>query len=188
VRQRTQSGPRDAEDATTKIGVGERQHGIDRGQAGTQAEHIAGDGIERARPPGIGDVGRMLEQRRRSTRRRRRRPVPEREHHVVGDQVSAALEPHPPTVGGGIDRGGECPDMPQLGCRRLGRGLAETGGEVATVGRPGSEPQRRNRPVVEARPAKEVPGVVGECAHAARRHVQPVPRIGRRVGEPTAEL
>ena len=95
--------------------------------------------------------------------------------------ASAASDPPPSSVTpdglarrrGRVDRGHPRPAMLERHRRPVAR-LGEQRAEVAPVRRPVGEPV-----LGHARPAPEVVGVLDQAAHRDRRHVEPVPRIGR---------
>jgi hypothetical protein len=147
--------------------------------ARAQLRHVRG-------APGIADEGGRATQRVRCPVDRRAavsdrqhrgidgsdRPVVERETEPLADRAQIGrpradvLDPHPGALPAGVvEHVGEVPRVVQPRREAAGRELA------------------RHMPV---QPAHEVRGVVGPGAHAARGDVEPVPRVGGRIRQPSA--
>lgn len=164
--------------------LGEPQGDVDRRQAGAEEQDVvAGQRLERARRPGVGQIaGRVARPRAGGKRKVRRRGRPGGEHDPGGVDLAPARERHPEPAAGPADGDG----VVAHGERRdggAGDRIPQQGDEVAAEQRTAHERRALDGLALRRAPLHQVPGPAGQPAHPRRRHVHEVARVRGAVGD-----
>jgi len=171
---RQQAAARDGDNRTAMSPPFQRQRHIDHRQTGAddQYRRLDGEAVERTRRPRL--LGRDAADRRLDL-------VAGRQHDPVDAQRRARGEAQRHGGGAFAHRDDGISDVADVA---RGDGLAADIGDIIAIGPARNETERRRALAASTQPTDEMLRIVREGAHVGDPHVEQMPRIGGRIGEP----